>query len=144
MKVSQKTDYALRAMIELARHAVREQPLRSGDIAERGGIPEKFLEAILVELRKAGLVRSRRGPEGGHLLARAPGQISAAQIREAIEGPLSLSGERRGRPASSLDRTLTQLWEEVERVIEEELSATSLEELVRRVDSEIEVADYSI
>ena len=115
MKISQKVDYALRALLELAVLAPRGEPVRSAQIAQRTQVPEKFLEAILVELRKAGLVESRRGPDGGHLLARAPREITLATIREAVDGPLSLApraSEGSGGPEGAAVRSM---WAEVER-----------------------------
>lgn len=143
MRVSQKADYALRAMLELAMRSAEPRPMRSSEIAERAGVPEKFLEAILVELRNAGLVRSRRGPEGGHNLARPAGQVSVAEIRQAIDGPLALAG-RRAAPGSSIDRALRGLWLDVERAIGGVLENVTLEDLRRKAEAERNVPDYSI
>lgn len=96
MKVSAKADYAVRAAVELA--AAREDPPRpvKGDhVAAAQGIPIKFLENILLDLRQAGLVNSRRGPEGGYWLARPADQITVADVIRAADGPLaSVRGER--------------------------------------------------
>jgi Rrf2 family protein len=94
MRVSAKADYAVRAMIELA--AAHEQgPVKGEQIAAAQGIPLRFLENILSELRHQGLVQSRRGAEGGYWLARGPGEITIAEVIRAVEGPLaSVRGER--------------------------------------------------
>ena len=92
--LSQKAKYALRALVELARaqagQAAAEQ-LTSGELALRADAPRKFLEAILLELSRNGIVVSRRGKFGGYTLARAPGQITFAEIIRIIDGPLALA-----------------------------------------------------
>ena len=92
--LSQKAKYALRAPVELARaqagQAAAEQ-LTSGELALRADAPRKFLEAILLELSRNGIVVSRRGKFGGYTLARAPGQITFAEIIRIIDGPLALA-----------------------------------------------------
>jgi Rrf2 family protein len=88
--LSQKARYALRALVELAR-AGSEQQLTAGEIAARADAPRKFLEAILLELSRRGLVLSRRGKFGGYVLARTPAQISFAEVIRVIDGPLALA-----------------------------------------------------
>jgi Rrf2 family protein len=88
VRVSAKADYALRAAIELAAHA-EERPLKGERIAQAQEIPLKFLENILVELRHAGIVSSRRGAEGGYLLARPPEEVTVADVIRAVEGPIA-------------------------------------------------------
>ena len=87
--LSQKARYALRALVELAR--AEEEQLTSGEIAERADAPRKFLEAILLETTRRGLVVSRRGKFGGYSLARAPEQITFAEVIRVIDGPLALA-----------------------------------------------------
>jgi Rrf2 family protein len=88
MRVSAKADYALRACAELA-IASGEGPVKGDRIAQAQAIPLKFLENILLDLRHAGLVHSQRGAEGGYWLARAPEQVSLAEVIRAVEGPLA-------------------------------------------------------
>jgi Rrf2 family protein len=93
MRLSARSDYALRAAIELA--ASGDGHITSEQLAKAQQIPAKFLEAILTQLRRAGLVRSQRGPDGGFWLARPAGEISLADIIRAIDGPLlGVRGER--------------------------------------------------
>ncbi len=93
MRLSARADYALRAAIELA--AAEGTHLTADQLAQAQRIPGKFLEAILTQLRRAGLVRSQRGPEGGFWLARDASEISLADIIRAIDGPLvGVRGER--------------------------------------------------
>jgi Rrf2 family protein len=94
MRVSAKADYAVRAMIELAA-AGDAEPVKGEQIADAQGIPLRFLENILAELRHQGLVQSRRGAEGGYWLTRAADEITIAEVIRAVEGPLaSVRGER--------------------------------------------------
>jgi Rrf2 family protein len=93
MRLSARSDYALRAVIELA--AAGPGHVTADQLARTQAIPGKFLEAILTQLRRAGLVRSQRGPEGGFWLARPAGEISLADVIRAIDGPLlGVRGER--------------------------------------------------
>jgi Rrf2 family protein len=93
MRLSARADYALRAAIELA--AAGGGHVTADQLARTQAIPGKFLEAILTQLRRAGLVRSQRGPDGGFWLARPAEEISLADIIRAIDGPLlGVRGER--------------------------------------------------
>lgn len=94
MRVSAKTDYALRAALELAA-APDERPVKGERIAKAQAIPIRFLENILMQLRHAGLVESRRGAEGGYRLARPAAEVTLADVIRAIDGPLAgVSGAR--------------------------------------------------
>jgi Rrf2 family protein len=99
VRVSAKVDYAVRAAVELAAHD-SGRPMKADAIARAQRIPVKFLENILQGLRNARLVESRRGPDGGHLLARPAEEISIADIIRAIDGPLGSVG---GRPPEDLE-----------------------------------------
>ena len=93
MRISAKADYAVRAAAELA--AAGEHTVKGEVLAQAQGIPLRFLENILAELRHAGLVRSQRGSEGGYTLARTAEEITIADVIRAVEGPLaSVRGER--------------------------------------------------
>src|SRR2546430_17464185 len=93
MRVSAKTDYALRAAAEIAA-ATGDAPVKGERIALAQDIPLRFLENILSELRNAGIVESRRGAEGGYLLARPAGEIALADVIRAVDGPLANVGGR--------------------------------------------------
>ena len=88
MRVSAKTDYALRAAVELAA-AEGAGPIKGDVISRAQSIPLKFLENILLELRHAGLVQSQRGADGGYWLARPAAEITLAEVIRAVEGPLA-------------------------------------------------------
>ena len=108
--MSAKADYAVRAAVELA--AREHPPMKAEQIAISQAIPLNFLVKILHELRTAGLVRTQRGPDGGHELARPAEEISIADILRAVEGPLA---EVRGTPPESVQyggaaRPLQRVW----------------------------------
>ena len=95
MRVSAKTDYALRATVELAAAQGSDGLVKGEQIATAQGIPLRFLENILGDLRNAGIVESRRGIEGGYLLARPANEIALADVIRAVDGPLAnVSGTR--------------------------------------------------
>lgn len=88
--LSQKARYALHAVIVLAEHSGHE-PMQIAAIAEEARVPRKFLEQILVDLKKRGIVKSLRGRSGGYLIGRAPKDISFADVIRVIDGPLALA-----------------------------------------------------
>ena len=88
MMFSTKAEYGVRVMVELARRA-GEDPIPLTEIAEHDGLPLAYLEHLVARLRKAGLVDSRRGSRGGYLLARPPGEITMAEVVEALEGSIA-------------------------------------------------------
>lgn len=90
VKVSTRGDYACRALLSLSLHGGEGTPTSVRDIAERTGLPQPYLEQILLALKGAGLVRSKRGVGGGYVLARPPEQISLAEVVSAVDGPIVL------------------------------------------------------
>ncbi len=110
MRISAKVDYAVRAAVELA--AAKDETVKGDVIAEAQGIPLKFLENILGELKHHGIVNSRRGAQGGYWLAKPADEVSLAEIVRAVEGPLA---SIRGEGAESLDyhgaaKPLQKVW----------------------------------
>lgn len=89
MKVSTRGDYACRALLSLAMHD-DGTPTSVRDIADRTALPQPYLEQILLALKGAGLVRSKRGVGGGYVLARTPAEIRLSEILAAVDGPISL------------------------------------------------------
>jgi Rrf2 family protein len=111
VRVTAKVDYAVRAGIELAA-AEPGHPVKGDRLAEAQGIPVKFLENILASLKRAGLIRTQRGAEGGYWLARPAEVITVADIIRAVEGPLA---NVRGEPPESViyaghAQSLQRLW----------------------------------
>lgn len=134
MRISSKGEYGLRALFDLAQH-YGEGPVQSRDIHSRQGIDENYLNQILISLRKAGLIESIRGPQGGHRLARLPAQISILDALLALEGPLLPTDGGRDNVASSepVDRELIrEVWDELRAVLEQRLASQTIEDLVQR------------
>jgi Rrf2 family iron-sulfur cluster assembly transcriptional regulator len=88
VKVSTRGDYAARALLSLALHVGEDGPTSVRDLAERTGLPQPYLEQILLALKGAGLVRSKRGVGGGYVLARPPEEITLADVLSAVDGPI--------------------------------------------------------
>ncbi|WP_367890743.1 RrF2 family transcriptional regulator [Sphingomonas morindae] len=87
--LSQKTRYALRALLHLA-EAEAGRPVQAQEIASQQRVPRKYLELILLDLKKAGFIGSRRGPGGGYVLAKPPAEISFADVIRITDGPIAL------------------------------------------------------
>jgi Rrf2 family protein len=141
MKVSQKAEYALRAMLELAIRHGQPNPVRSAEIASSQNIPEKFLELILVDLRRAGLIVSQRGPVGGHRLARTPAEIAVGEIWRTIDGSLH---DRSANGNGKQPDPFRGVWEEVDRAISNVVDKLTLEEIRKRAEQRQNVPDFSI
>jgi Rrf2 family protein len=89
VRITAKADYAVRAAVELAAAQPGGHPVKGEQLARRQDIPQNFLENILTELRRAGIVRTRRGAEGGYQLARPARDVTVAAVLRAVEGPLA-------------------------------------------------------
>lgn len=132
MRVSTKGDYGVRALIELAHH-YGEGPLQSSEIAARQEIPEAYLDQLLTTLRRAGFLRSVRGPQGGHTLVRDPREIRLSEVLVALEGslsPISCLDNPSGCPKSPCAQR--EMWEEVQRLTMEVLDRTTIGDLAGR------------
>ena len=132
VRVSVKIDYALRAMAELAAEGA-DHPSRAEELAARQQIPAKFLLGILGELKKARLVKSIRGRDGGFQLARPAKEISLADVIRAIEGPLANVHEEslRALEYPGAAAALPDVWMAVRTSLREVLEEISLDELAR-------------
>ncbi|MGD0073814.1 MAG: Rrf2 family transcriptional regulator [Candidatus Binataceae bacterium] len=130
MQIPRRIEYALRAMIHLAD---RPNGIASGiDIAQREQIPKYFLEKVIRDLMRRGLVRSRRGPGGGYQLARPASSISFKDIIEAVEGPIVLNVCLENTSVCSLRPTcrMYQVWEHGQSALLGVFSETNLQEIV--------------
>ena len=129
MTFSAKTAYGLVALIDIACSEPGGGPLRGAEIARRQEIPERYLEQMLATLRRAGFLRSVRGPRGGYLLARPPAEISVAEVVACLEG--DPGSDRRGDPGTPEFTLLASLEADLERQRRDLLASRSLEDLVR-------------
>ncbi|NMB00183.1 MAG: Rrf2 family transcriptional regulator [Firmicutes bacterium] len=147
MKVSTRGEYGVRAMFDLALH-YGDGPISLKSIAERQRVSENYLEQLMASLRRAGLVTSKRGAQGGYELADAPKDITIGQIIRVLEGPITPldclgvdsdtdSGPYCGKP----DRcVLRNLWKELQDSMTQVLDNTTLEDL-RQDAYRLEVAE---
>ncbi len=131
MRLSTRTEYGIRAMLDLAERAGLG-PVQSHDIAERQEIPEPYLNQLLTLLRKAGLIASRRGPGGGHLLARPATEITLADLIAALEGPIWAPDEAPGSARGGRGTALREVWQEVAEATQAILGRVTLAEVVER------------
>ena len=149
MNVSQKCQYALRASFELAKRE-GQGPVKSGQIADVQAIPVRFLEVILNELKQGGFVVSRRGAEGGYLLAKSPAAITMGAIIQFIDGsfgPLKeTEGETAARSGVTADAVFEPVWNKAVRAASEILDRTTLASLVEeeRQQTTKQVMNYTI
>ena len=137
MKISARDEYACSAVLELSLNYDSESPVRVQDIAQRQGIPIKFLFQIMQILKRVDIVRSRRGTEGGYILTRPPSQITVGDVIRAMSGPfvqLSCldSGNFTDECAKQNVCQFKPIWAEVDRAIGSVLNSVTFEELVRR------------
>jgi Rrf2 family transcriptional regulator, cysteine metabolism repressor len=137
MKISARDEYACSAVLELALNFDGEAPVRVQDIAERRGIPIKFLFQIMQILKRIDIVRSKRGMEGGYVLSRPPGQISVGDVIRSMSGPfVQLSCLESGGLEDDCGKQSTchfkAVWADVDRAIASVLNNVTFEELVRR------------
>jgi Rrf2 family protein len=140
MRLSKKTEYALRALMYAARFPAGTS-FQIRDLAEKNAIPKKFLELILLELKNAGILVSRRGVGGGYLLARRPETIRALEIVEAFEGPVgsAVRGKRTGKASrGEPPHAVSRLVEEASRASAEVLARRTLADLVREEEEAAE------
>jgi Rrf2 family protein len=133
MRVAKRTDYGVRALLDLAEHS-GEGPVQSADIAARQDVPEAYLEQLLGTLRKAGLIRSTRGPQGGHVLAMPAEQITLADVVLALEGPMAPMDcvADLGECERSADCALREVWRDIAVSSQRILETVSIAELLRR------------
>ncbi|MEA4855867.1 Rrf2 family transcriptional regulator [Solidesulfovibrio sp.] len=134
MKLTTRSRYGTRMILDMALHG-HDGPVRIKDVAARQGVSIKYLEKLVRELKQAGFVRSRRGPRGGHELAKPLEAITVGDIVRTLEGELSLveCGADPGRPCPRLADCLTrEVWAEAARAMHKALDGITLADLVAR------------
>lgn len=144
MNLSQKCQYALRSVFELAiRYG--QGPITVGDIASKQAIPPRFLELILVQLKQAGYIESRRGVQGGYSLSFAPKDLTVGQIIRTIEGPL-MPVKKSDDPTATAppkgDYAFTNLWDRAEKAVAGVYDNTSFQDLMD--DENQAAANYTV
>ena len=135
MKIGSKGDYGLRALIDLAEHYRSRAIIQARDIAHREAIPKDYLALIMIDLRKAGLVESTRGPGGGYRFARPPEEITMGQALRALDGPVTLldctTDLGFGECSISLRCRMRNVWIEANRAVMAILDSTTIADLCR-------------
>jgi Rrf2 family protein len=126
MNISVKGEYALQAIFDLATQKSGE-PVKISGIARRQKIPQKFLELILAGLKQGGFVESRRGAEGGYLLARPAESLTVGEVLRFVEGPQT----SKGRPRRKGETAFSGMWQQVDRAVSGVIDKTSFADLVR-------------
>ena len=140
MRVSTRGDYASRALLSLAIHAADDgddapaTPVSVRDIASRTGLPQPYLEQILLALKGAGLVRSKRGVGGGYVLARSPSEVTLGDIVSAVDGPITLGDFGEPHTGGACDHegqcVLLAVWGDTAEHMRRHLDALRLDHLV--------------
>ena len=151
VKVSTRGDYASRALLSLALHVDEGAPTSVRDIAERTGLPQPYLEQILLALKGAGLVRSKRGVGGGYVLAGDPREITLAQIVSAVDGPIVVGDFGRPHEGDACDHegqcVLLAVWAHVGEHMREHLESFTLADMVdqaRDLRRPVKVHDHHV
>lgn len=149
MKISSKTEYALKTVLDLAMHR-NEGVTHVSDIAERQNIPQKFLEQILLTLKGAGIVASRRGVNGGYFLNRSPAKITLASIVSMTEDSLASvqSSTEPGKKESSREWEcpFREVWADISGYVMTRLEGTTIQDMCSRAEelSSKKVPNYAI
>ena len=136
VKVSTRGDYASRALLSLALHDGESDPTSVRDVAERTGLPQPYLEQILLALKGAGIVRSKRGVGGGYILARPPEEITLGQIVSAVDGPIQAGDFGEPHQNGACDHEgqciLLAVWSEVGVHMRRQLDSFTLADIAAR------------
>jgi Rrf2 family protein len=146
MKLTYKGDYALKAVLDLALH-YGEELVTSHDFAKRIDAPVKFFEQVLTELKRGGIVKSKRGNEGGYLLSKAPSEITVGDVVRIIEGPIE--------PIACVKENYTgckeingcvfrNIWQRVHQATSDIIDHVTFEDLVVQVKNKEQVLTYTI
>ena len=134
MRVSTRGDYASRALLSLALRADQERPTSVRDLADRTGLPQPYLEQILLNLKGVGLVRSKRGVGGGYVLARPAEDITLAEIVAAVDGPIVAGAFGEPHQDGACDHegqcVLLDVWADVGEHMREHLASFTLADMV--------------
>ena len=128
MKLTTRGHYSVKALLDLALNSSR-QPVSVNTIAERQGLPPPYLEKLLIDLRRAGIVESVRGPQGGYRLAKPPETISLGQILEAVGEQVDSLPRHAPQASQAEDWVTFAVWNRLSQKLKEALYSISLEDL---------------
>lgn len=133
MKLSTRSRYGTRMMLDLAQH-YKEGPVQIGEIAKRQEVSVKYLEQLIIPLKKANLIKSIRGPKGGHMLAKSPKEITVGQIVKVLEGGIDLSNciEDADVCERSSDCLTRGIWEEATKAMYDKLNSIPLSKAIKK------------
>ncbi len=146
MKVSYKGDYALKAMLDLALN-YETNLVTSHDLAQRIDAPVKFMEQVLLDLKKGGFIESRRGKIGGYLLSRPPKEITLGQVIRHIDGPtepIACLSDQYSNCKDIKKCVFKKIWSQVNQAMSLIIDNIDFEQLVSEVNLCNQVFDYSI
>lgn len=136
MELSCKSEYAILALLELATHYQKGEPLQIRQIAAKQNIPDRYLEQLLATLRRGGLVKSQRGSKGGYFLTREPWKITLFDIFVCVEGLDKLQNcEEDSKPKTSDSAVVEDIWEEAREAANSVLQKYTLLDLCEKRDS---------
>ena len=139
MKISAKTDYACRALLQLALHWPNPTPLQIGTMAKSQQIPMKFLPHILIQLKQLGYVGSSRGKKGGYLLSQPPVEIKLSEVVQAF------SNDGFSRPSARQKKnTLESIWQEIGEATQKHMGSINFEEICNRERSLKGISTFAI
>ena len=134
MRIHMRVDYGVRALVDLALRGDPGRPTRTTDIAVRQRIPAPYLDQVLTTLNKSGFIQSRRGPQGGHILARAASEITLHDVVSTLEGhsaPLDCIDDARQCKLSN-GCAQRNIWQDVEEAVHQVLVTTTVGDLAER------------
>lgn len=140
MRISAESEYACRALLELALNWPARKLVQVPVIARKQAIPVKYLEQILIQLKSAGIVESVRGKQGGYRLTKPPRKISLGEVMRKIKGPLLQLADTAAQGKS----VFTAIWQEVEGSIVRVLDKITFEDIANKAKSTDDVTSYQI
>ena len=133
MRLSAKGEYAITALLDLAMHDKEGlQPIQ--EIAARQGIPQRYLEQVLLQLKRAGLLESRRGSSGGYRLSRPADQVTVGTVLRAVEDSVGGAGAARRSVGHDSMGDLSDLWREISEAVSAVVDRLTLDDLRRRAE----------
>jgi len=146
MRLTYKGDYSIKVILELALN-YGQGVITIQDLATKGDVPIKFLEQVLLDLKRGGFVDSKRGKKGGYELSKRPDQIKLGEVVRYIDGPTEpiacVSDRYKG--CKEVDRCILRgIWQRVDRAISGVIDTVTFEDLVQQMNQQSKAADYSI